>query len=55
MSGRGNCHVEIQPAAFDLLGKLRAADEVGAGLFRFAHLLALCKDEHALRLAEPGR
>ena len=47
-------HVEVEPAILDLLDVLDA-HEIGAGVLRFARLVAGRDDEHAHRLAGAGR
>ena len=51
MSGVGHDRVELQPAALDLLDRLLAHHEVGAGLLRFLGLVSGRHHEHLLALA----
>src|SRR4051812_47692522 len=47
---RGDEHVEVEPAVLDLLNEL-IADEVGAGLLRFAGFVADGDNQHTHRLS----
>ena len=51
VSGRGEGHVELEPAGFDLLDQVLRADLVGAGAERLLGLLALGEDRDADLLA----
>ena len=47
--GRGDAHVEIGPAALDLLGQFRPADFVGPGRLGLVDLVALGEHHHPQR------